>query len=1271
MWQRPWVALAAFASAIITVAIETVIPLFTRDAVDVATGETTSSLATELIPGAAPITAIIITLLACAAVRFVFQGGRRLSAGFLAHDTQHRMRVAVLDALQNLDGRKQDSIRTGQVVSRTISDLTMVQALLAMFPMAFGNLAKLFFTLAVMLVISPLLTVIALVSVPVLVWITAHSRSAVFAATWSAQQKAADLAEHVEETVTGVRVVKAFAGEERETDELERRGKELYAHRMRNAFVSARYMPALEQVPQIALILNIVLGGFMAMSGSITIGTFVAFTTYLSALTMLTRSLANMVLRLSMGLASIDRIYEVIDLVPDLDEPAQPVDIPAGPLGLRAEHVTFSNPDREVLSGFSLDVKPGETVALVGPPGAGKTMFVQLASKFYAPASGALQLTYPRADGTGQLDTLDFSSVHSKALRNRVTTVFDDPFLYSASIRQNIAMGGDYSDEEVEDAARAAQAHEFIMELENGYDEVVGERGLTLSGGQRQRIALARALLSRPSILLLDDATSAIDASTEEDIYSALKDLGDVTIIAVAHRSSTIDLANRVALVEDGAVTAIGTPSEMARHPRYAELMDQENAPEPESEGDPLCVDCDDSDMPTLEELWPSDDVPASPVGGEASSNGSGGRSARTRSSSSGMNAMRRGGGMRMGGPGGAMAALAPASPELLAQVDALPPAKEDPKVDSAEARKEQDGLQLKPLFRSARWLIIGVIFLLLVSVAADLIFPHLVRVAIDGGIVAQDASRLYAIAVVGLVVIAVAWAAGYFRQILTARTGERMLYTLRLRSYAHLQRLSMDFFERTQSGKIMTRMTTDIDALSSFLQTGLAQGVVALTTLVGIIAMLVATDASLSLVMVVVIPIIVLATLVFRSVSARLYGVARNQISEVNAQFQESINGLRTAQMHRMEEYSLDTFTAASRAYRQTRIKAQFAVATYFPGIAFVYEATQAAVLFFGAHAVLTGRLTAGVLVAFLMYMGLLFGPIQELSMLFDGYQQAKVSFGRIRELLSTKPTVEDNGTRSSAEVTQAATGALELDDVDFGYSSSTSLVAENLTVRIEPGTTVAVVGTTGAGKSTMVKLLVRFYDPVAGTVSAGGTDIQEFPLRTWRSNIGFVPQEAHLFSGTIADNIAYGKPDATREEITATARRVGALTAIASIPGGFTHEIGERGLGLSSGQRQLIALARAEMLKPPIMLLDEATATLDPATEAAFLQASDRVTRGRTSIVVAHRLATAEHANRILVVDKGAIVEDGTHEDLVAAGGLYARMWQAQTHDAEPSAS
>ena len=464
-----------------------------------------------------------------------------------------------------------------------------------------------------------------------------------------------------------------------------------------------------------------------------------------------------------------------------------------------------------------------------------------------------------------------------------------------------------------------------------------------------------------------------------------------------------------------------------------------------------------------------------------------------------------------------------------------------------------------------------------------------------------------------------------------------------------------MDYFERTMSGRIMTRMTTDIDNLSSFLQTGLAQTVVSVGTLVGVVTMLLITDATLALAALAVVPVIVVLTLIFRRISSRLYTQAREQISQVNATFQESIAGLRTAQMHRMEDRVNNTFEREAEEYRRLRVNSQTAVSIYFPGLTALSEIAQALVLGLGAWQVARGQLSPGVLVAFVLYMGLMFGPIQQLSQIFDSYQQAAVGFRRIRELLATTPSVPDDGTLPGARA--AAGGHLMLDDVSFAYTDTPILESVHLT--IEPGTTVAVVGPTGAGKSTIVKLLSRLYDPTAGQVRAAGTDIREFPTRDWRLAIGHVPQEAHLFSGTVADNIGYGMTGASQSMIEDAARRVGALTAIAAIPGGFNHPVGERGRGLSSGQRQLIALARAELIEPVIMLLDEATSTLDPATETVILNASDRVTRNRTSVIVAHRLATASRADRIIVVDGGRIIEDGSHDELLGAHGTYATMW------------
>lgn len=599
------------------------------------------------------------------------------------------------------------------------------------------------------------------------------------------------------------------------------------------------------------------------------------------------------------------------------------------------------------------------------------------------------------------------------------------------------------------------------------------------------------------------------------------------------------------------------------------------------------------------------------------------------------------------------------ATPELLARVDKLPPATEEPRLDAAHLRSDRAVFRVRELFAAVRWLIIGVIALLVVGVLTSLAFPTLMRWAVDHGVAAGDMGALWRIAAGGLGVVAVSWAAAVMLVVLTSRTGERLLYGLRLRSYAHLQRLSMNYYESNLSGRIMTRMTTDIDTLSSFLQTGLAQAIVSVGTLAGIIAMLAWTDAGLSLVAVAAIPLIVAVTLVFRRISSRLYTRAREQISAVNASFQENINGLRTAQMHGRTPLALAEFEAESNRYRRLRTNAQTAVAIYFPGVNAISQIATALVLGVGATRVAQGDLTAGVLVAFVMYLSQLYGPIQQLGQIFDSWQQATVGFRRITELLAERPSVPDTGTRPGAQ--DASRGPLALRDVDFAYSPDGQLVAEDLDVTIEPGTTVALVGPTGAGKSTVVKLLARFYDPVRGEVTASGTDIREFPLADWRRTVAQVPQEAHLFIGTVAENIAYGRPSATEQEVEEAVRRIGALDIIAGIPGGFRHPIGERGRGLSSGQRQLIALARAELLEPDVMLLDEATATLDPATEAAVLDASDRVTRGRTSVVVAHRLATAARADRILVVDKGRIIEDGSHNHLLDREGVYAGLWRA----------
>ena len=1298
--RHPGPLAAVVASTVLLTVLETITPLLTRDAIDVATGQGDGGASASVFSGMAPLAAVIAVFVGVGVARFLVQVVRRFTAGVLSLDVQHDLRVRLLTALQALDGPAQDRVRTGQVVSRSISDLQGIQGMLAMLPLTLGSVLKIFLTVGVMLMLSLPLTLVGLAVIPAVVAIALKSRSALYAATWTAQQKAADVATHVEETVTGVRVVKAFAQSTREVDELDSLSRGLYALRMRSAKLNARFQPALQALPQVSLVANIAVGGWLALQGRITVGTFVAFATYLTTLTALSRMVSTMLISLQLTAASIDRVGEVIESLPDHPDPADPLPVPAGPVGLRLRGVTHSRGGRTLLDDVSVDLPAGSTLALVGPPGSGKTILTELLGRHYVADSGSVEIV-----GVGAPDTasVDIALATADDVRHAITVVPDEPFLRTGTLRDNIALADpEATDADIERAAAHAQVT-FIDQLPDGWDTAIGERGHTLSGGQRQRVALARALLARPRILVLDDATSAIDAGTESLIFEALRThYGDITTVIVAHRSSTLELADHILILDGGRVSGYGTRDELvASHPGFADLMDLSDADrararaalEASRSGDaaPLVIDAPDCAEPDHAELWPSNadaDGDGDPESTDARAIS---RAANRTMSTKGARGMGGGGmgggrggmGGGMGGGGGMGAAMmnAPVTQDLLDRIDALPPANEKPRI-AGSALDDSKPFSLPGLLSNARLLILSVIALLLVTTAADLAFPMLVRWAIDDGVSAGDETSLWLAAAAGLGVVMLSFLAIAGTTVLTSRTGERLLYALRVRSFRHLHSLGLDFFERQRSGRIMTRMTTDIDALSSFLQTGVAQGIIALFTLFGVTGMLLATNMTLAGVALLALPVVAAATVVFRSISSKLYTAAREQVSTVNADFQEAIGGLRAIQMHHRVADVEESFTRESDRYRRLRIRAQGAVATFFPGINLIAELTTAAVLFVGATQVAEGATTAGVLIAFTLYLGMLFGPIQQLSQVFDGYQQASVGLTRISDLLATEAVVADTGRSPGAR--SAAKGDISLDDVTFHYSAAAPVsdaetsagsdggpesagdgtptapvILEHLDLHIPSGQTVAVVGTTGAGKSTVVKLLARFHDPVDGSVRASGTDIREFPLEEWRGVLGYVPQEPHLFHGTIASNIAYGRPGATEAEITDAARRVGALTAIAAIPGGFTHPVGERGRGLSSGQRQLIALARAEMVDPALLLLDEATATLDPSTEATILAAADRATGRRTSVIVAHRLATAARADRILVLDRGRIIEDGTHADLLAACGTYAKLW------------
>jgi len=810
---------------------------------------------------------------------------------------------------------------------------------------------------------------------------------------------------------------------------------------------------------------------------------------------------------------------------------------------------------------------------------------------------------YDVTSGRITIDGVDVRDATLASLRRNIGTVHQDTFLFSATIRENIAYGKPNATlEEIIAAAKQAHLHDFINGLPAGYETWVGERGITLSGGQKQRLAIARTLLLNTHILIMDDSTSSVDPETEHEIQQTLAELpaGRTTLI-IAHRLRSVQQADLILVLENGQIVERGKHEELlARGGIYKQLYNlQFQNQEP-------------SAIVNVPSIMPEQTGPISQ------------------------------------------------------EIEHRTSVNTEQKLDGSLS-KSDDVIFGKPYdsrvvsrmvkyfapYKVALPLTIAATLLYTFTIVAN---PFLVGMAENKYIVVGNIQGLKLIMLLFLGNAILFWASYYTQIRAEAKLGQSILLNLRSQVFDHVQRLSVKFFDKNEVGRIMSRIQNDVGELGDFLDSGAFWVTGEIVTLVAIMVTLFFMDVRLAIISVAVIPFLLIFLFFWQRWARRSFIKVRQAISAVNASLQENIAGVRAIQSLSREDLNSQQFEQVNNAHFEANMQSVRFSAGMTPVVELLVAMATSLIVLFGGERVLGGTLLVGTLLAFILYIQNFFDPIRSMTMEYTQLQRAMASGSRVFELIDVKPEVVDS--LDSIKVSRLQ-GDIVFKNVRFGYEPEIEIL-HDVNFHISPGSTVALVGPTGAGKTTIVSLIARFYDVTGGSIQIDGHDIRRLEKASYRSQIGLVLQDPFLFSGSVKENIRYGNLEANDEQVITAARTVGAHDFITKMEKGYNTEVQERGQNLSMGQRQLISLARALLVNPVILLLDEATANIDSQSEYVMQQGLAELMKGRTTVVIAHRLSTIKNADSILVLDKGRIIENGNHQELLTKGGLYARLYE-----------